>query len=484
GYDQEKEYVAEAAQKGFVTLQTMFMPNMTVHGGVGDRDKVHIQPRPKPEECVGKPGGIYVSFYNSDGDAASVVHGMQSGNWVAPDRGKFKFGWGFLPMTAKLMPAMMDYYHETRTENDCLFGPSSGAGYTYSRMWPEHLRSTYYKDTLQLLRQTGQNGCNMVNWFLQDWWREAEDDEGVRREQSELEELTGLVCGLGGSPYAKSYLDGPVPKIHCVDIANVGRDNIANVLKLAEECPTRPLFVFLFAQISVGIWEQLESEMPLLEEHPEIEIVSMDEFLLTVRDATDRGLLGSELYETNEAMAERWLKQPGRHRLPIAEKVADELASVAHSDPEERRRHLAVAGWTDLVSRTLEDVAGNKEKFLTYFLGRSLAFSEDEEADALLYSAFTLAWHVVRAAIETQGIYANHRTQCLDDFVRTCGNIADVSVIKELFAAWDEWENGTPPLETIVGWCDGLAAATRELHDALGPNESEAAYESWPPRSI
>jgi hypothetical protein len=72
----------------------------------------------------------------------------------------------------------------------------------------------------------------------------------------------------------------------------------------------------------------------------------------------------------------------------------------------------------------------------------------------------------------------------LDDFVRTCGNIADVSVIKELFAAWDEWENGTPPLETIVGWCDGLAAATRELHDALGPNESEAAYESWPPRSI
>jgi len=79
-FDQEKEYVAEAAKEGFMTLQTMYMPNLTVHGGVGDPEKSHVQPMPKPEECRAGRDKVYVCFYNSDGDAASVVHSLQSGN--------------------------------------------------------------------------------------------------------------------------------------------------------------------------------------------------------------------------------------------------------------------------------------------------------------------------------------------------------------------------------------------------------------------
>jgi len=248
---------------------------------------------------------------------------------------------------------MVEYYHDTRSENDCFFGPSSGAAYTYSFLWPKHLVDLYLDESRRLLTQSGQNGCNMVNWHLQDWWREAEDDTAVRREQEALKSGPGLVCGLGGSPYAKSYLDGPVPKVHSVHIARVGRDNVGDIVRFSEECPTRPLFMFLFAQISEGIWAQLESELPEFAKHTEIRILSMDEFLLTLQDATKRGLLRDRLYETSEALAERWLKAPGRHRLPIAEKVSEELARVAHSEPAERRRHLSEAGWTDLVSREL-----------------------------------------------------------------------------------------------------------------------------------
>lgn len=483
-YDQEKEYVAEAAKLGYMTLQTMFMPNLTVHAGVGDPEERHTQPMPEPSECVADRESIYVCFYNSDGDAASVQHSLQNGNWNAGKRGSFKFGWGILPLTARLMPAMVRYFYQTRTENDCFFGPSSGAAYTYSHMWPEGLAEWYLKESRELLDQTGQHGCNMVNWNLWDWWREVEDDDAVRREQ-EILGAPGLVCGLGGSPYAQSYPDETAPKVHAVGIANVGRENIAEVLQFAETCPTRPLFMFLFAQISTGIWEQVASEMPLLAEHPEIKVVSMDEFLLTLADAKRRGLISDTLYDTNDEMAEQWLKRTGRHRLPIGEKVTEELSRISHEDPAERRRHLSEAGWTDLVSRELEGVAGNRERFLTYFKDRLPAFTGDEEPDALFYTVFMVSWHIVRACITSQGIYANHRDQCLQDFVRTCSDQCDTKLFEDVFDAWARWEDGyTPPLEQSIAWADALAVETRKLRDALGPDESEDAFASWPPRTI
>ena len=482
-WEQEKEYVAEAAMRGYFTLCSVASPNLTIHGGVGDPDKGYVQPLPKREECVADPKKVYVCFYNSDGDATWAMNNLHSGNWLAPQRGEFKFGWGFLPLMVKLMPGMLEYYQETKTPNDCFWGPSSGAAYTYSHLWPKHLVDLYLKESRRLLDQSGQNGCNMVNWFLQDWWREVDDDAAVLREQKLLSPGPGLVCGLGGSPYAKSYPLGPIPKLHSVHIANVGRDNIGDIVKFSKECPTRPAFMFLFAQISVGIWEQLEKEMPELARHPEIEVLSMDEFFLTLQDAVKRGLVKEDLYEKTPALAETWLKRPGRHRLPIAEKLADELVKMAHSDPAERRRHMGDAGWTDLVSIEIEGVARDREKFLARFEGRTPP-SASEEADALLYTAFTTAWVVLRGAIEAQGIYANHRTQCLNDFVRTCGRLVDVTPFEKLFAAWEHWEEGAPAIDEIVGWCDGVAKAARILRDTLGPDESEAAFTGWPPRTI
>ena len=94
-----------------------------------------------------------------------------------------------------------------------------------------------------------------------------------------------------------------------------------------------------------------------------------------------------------------------------------------------------------------------------------------------------MAWVVVRSAIQAQGIYANHRTQCLDDFTRTCGELVDVTPFEKLFDAWDAWEDGAPNVDEIAAWCDGVAAAARTLRDALGPDETED-FTGWPPRTI
>lgn len=480
--DQEKEYVAEAAERGFFTLCSVNTPNLTIHGGVGDPDAAYTQPLPQRDRCRAEPDKVYVCLYVSDGDATWAMNNLHHGNWLTPQRGQFKLGWGMLPLMVKLMPAMVRYYHETRAPNDCFWGPSSGAAYTYTHLWPYPLAQNYLKETRRLLDQTGQHGCNMVNWFLRDWWREVEDDPAVRREQEALKDGPGLVCGLGGSPYAKSYLQGPIPKVHSVHIANAGRDNIGDIVKFARECPTRPLFMFLFVQIGGGVLEHLNSEMEEFARHPEIEILSMDEFFLTLQDAVARGMVKESLYQKTEALAETWLKAPGRHRLPLCERLTDELARLAHAPPEERRRLLAEGAWQDLVSIEIEKVARDREKFLTRYKGRAPTRPE-EEADTLLYVAFTVAWTTVRAAIEAHGIYANHRTQCLQDFKRTCGSLADTGPFEKLFAAWDKWESGSPHVDEIAAWCDGVAKAAAVLRERLGPAETEE-FTGWPPRTI
>ncbi len=480
--DQEKEYVAEAASKGFFTLCSVGTPNLTIHGGVGDPEAAYTQPLPPHEACHAEKDIAYVCFYVSDGDATWAMNNLHSGNWLDPHRGSFKLGWGILPLLVKLMPGVVRYYHETRSPNDCFWGPSSGAGYTYTHLWPEPLVEGYLKETRRLLDQTGQHGCNMVNWFLRDWWREVEDDRAVRREQTALASGPGLVCGLGGSPFARSYLEGTIPKLHSVHIANAGHDNLSDILRFLRESPERPAFLFLFAQIAEGVLGTLASEMEGFKSHQEIRILSMDEFFLTLQDAIKRGLVQEPLYTPNEALAETWLSAPGRHRLPLAVRVAAELNRVAHEAPEERRRLLTEAAWIDLVSIEIEHVAQDRGNFLVCYRGMSPC-SEEEEADTLFYILFTVAWLVIRAALEERGIYANHRTQCLEDFKRTCGRLIDSSVFDQVFMAWENWEESTPDIATLMVWCQELKDAATILDFHLGANNEET-FTGWPPRTI
>jgi hypothetical protein len=480
--DQEKEYIAEAAERGFFSLCSVSTPNLTIHGGVGDTAAGYRQPLPEPDECRAEAGKIYVCLYVSDGDATWAMNDLHSSNWLAPERGQFKMGWGLLPLMVQLTPGMLRYYYQTKTANDNFWGPSSGVGYTYSHRWPESLVDDYLRETCRLLDQSGQNGVNMVNWYLRDWWREVEDEPAIAREQEALKSKLGMVCGLGGSPYARSYVDGPIPKVHSVHIANVGRDNVGEIVKFSEECPTRPLFMFLFAQIAEGVFGHMASEMEGLAAHDHIELLSMDEFFLTLRDAQESGLVGETLYEQTDALNETWNKAPGRHRLPICERLAQELQRVAHADSEERRRLLAESGWIELVSKEIEHVATDREAFHATFPGMA-PIPTEEESDTLFYVTFTFAWTLIRSAIEAQGIYPNHRVQCLEDFERTCGGWVDTTAVQAIFDAWEHWERQAPAIEQTVAWCDAMADVAPIILDRLGPDETEE-YTGWPPRTI
>ena len=481
--EQEKEYVIEAARGGFFVLCSHGSPNLTIHCGIGDPDKSYEQPLPPAEKCRAEKDKVYVCFYNSDGDATWAMNNLHSGNWIEPRRGSFEFGWGFLPLMVRMMPAMYQYYQETKTPADCFWGPSSGAGYTYSHAWPEHLRDYYLTESRRLLDQTGQNGCNMVNWNLTDNWREVTDDAAILREQELLGSGPGLVCGLGGSPYAKSYPLGPIPKLHSVHIANAGHDNAGDIVQFAKECPTRPLFMFLFAQIAPGVWETIDSQREEFAKHPNIVIQSMDQFFLTLQDAVKQGLVGDQLYEPTDEMAETWLKAPGRHRLPVCERLCVELRDVARMPREDRARHIGSAAWTDLVSKEIERVAADRQEFLTFFKDRFVVAPE-EDADALLYVGFTTVWTLVRAVIEANGIYANHRTQCLEDFRSLCADVVDMEPFDAVFDAWERWEDGPPTISEMAHWFAAIADSAGVLPKRFGPDESEEEFTNWPPRTI
>jgi hypothetical protein len=479
--DQEKEYVAEAAQRGFFTLCSVATPNLTIHGGIGDTAASYTQPMPAHAACAAEKGKTYVCFYVSDGDATWAMNNLHSGNWLAPSRGDFELGWGLLPLMTQLMPGMLRYYHETRADKDCFWGPSSGAAYTYSHLWPGGLVDHYLTESRRLLDQTGQHGCNMVNWFLQDWWREVEDEGAIAREQRLLQPGPGLICGLGGSPYARSYLSGPVPKVHSVHIANVGRDNVGDIVTFMEECPTRPLFMFLFAQIAEGVLDQLADDMKQIARHPEIEVLNMDAFFLTLDDARAKGLVKDGLYAITDALAETWLKTPGRHRLPLCGQLARELARVAQLPDEARRRMLIEPAWIDLVSIEVENVAADRDAFLARYAGRRI--EAGDEQDTFLYVAFTVAWTLVRAVLESQGVYANNRQQGLQEFAGIVKEIVEPEPFVKLFEAWDRWEQGSPAVATVAPWVDAIAEAAGILGDRFGPAD-EPAFTGWPPRTI
>jgi hypothetical protein len=166
----------------------------------------------------------------------------------------------------------------------------------------------------------------------------------------------------------------------------------------------------------------------------------------------------------------------------LAARVATELNRVAHEAPEERRRLLTEAAWIDLVSVEVENVAQERESFLTRYRGISPC-PEAEEVDTLFYILFTVAWMVIRAALEARGIYANHRTQCLEDLKRTCGRLIESSVFDQIFMAWENWEKRTPDLASLLVWSQEVEEAALILDLHLGAKDEET-FTRWPPRTI
>jgi len=444
--DQEKEWIAEAADHGVFSLCTTGSPNLTLHGAIPPRNEPYLQPYIRPEEVHIEPDKVYITFYLTDGDAIWAMQNLQSENWLHPERGNMPFGWGFLPGLTFMAPGILEYYYHTQKSGDYFVSPSSGTGYTYSHKLPN--ADIYLRDSWEFMQQSGQICGNMVNWNTCDWWREVDDPEAIDREKNLLAGAPGLVCGLGGSPFAKSYPAGRCPKVHSVFVANANTENATGILNLMREIPNRPLFLFVFVQINRGSYAAVWQDFQKLNVQPDIRIVKMDYFMHGLKQATHAGLVGDSLYQITPELIQRHLTQPGREEFSSAVKILVHLNDVLTWEPVRRLHEINRCGWQELAAREAAGVGKNWEKFLKQFPAGGLVQAAEED-DAIAYFAFYTIWALIRGAILSRGIYANQRVQCLVDFQREFGETVTLAPFQKMWEIWENWETDDHRLGTI-----------------------------------
>lgn len=452
--DQEKEYVARAARKGFFVLCSPQSPNLTVHGGIPRARRRYAQVKPKAPAKLEKK--VYLALYMTDGDAIWAMSNLQSENWLSKKRGSFPFSWGLLPLMYDIMPGMLKYYYETATRNDYFMCPSSGAAYTYSFLhddWYLH----YSKHYMEL---SGQKAVNMVNWDTNFWWREVEEPRAIYREKRILKPV-GLVCGLGGSVYARSYPAG-TPKVHSAIVLNAGEDCAARIREMARAMKERPLFIFAFVQISHGVYDHLVENLKTLPD--EIELVHMDAFMLGLRKALKEGLVSEDLYPSKAQLADATLREPGRRDKAAAARLLEKLASVARMPEDQMAREINLGNWHNLASREPAHVEPEAESWRRTS-GGYLDYDTPNLADALGYNLFYTAWAYVRACLNAAGRYANHMDSCLDEYLWLFPS-KENGVLEEIWEMWRNWDAQPPRLNAVRDMA--IRAARLAVHGASG----------------
>ena len=106
---------------------------------------------------------IYIAYMNNEGDTyKSLSTLMNTGTWLQDTRGSLPVNWGIDPLLNELMPAMMEYYYDTATENDYFFNATSGYGYTNV----EKFNSSYIDGLARLIKE----GSRLADTEYLDCW--------------------------------------------------------------------------------------------------------------------------------------------------------------------------------------------------------------------------------------------------------------------------------------------------------------------------
>jgi len=105
--------------------------NWSFHSNIPASKQLKQQKHFVPEDVSVEEDKHYVAIMLSEGDTLKGPITFYFGSWLHPERGAVPINWGINPLMATQMPAMMEYYYDTATENDCFFAGTSGAGYAY-----------------------------------------------------------------------------------------------------------------------------------------------------------------------------------------------------------------------------------------------------------------------------------------------------------------------------------------------------------------
>ncbi len=115
-----------------------------------------------PQDYTAENGKMYVSFMMSDGDAWHFTDGSNIANFMNPDRGTFPMGWSTASMFGVCNPLILEWYYDTKSENDEFLQGPCGISYAYASKMP----ARSYENFLKLTKEAFANvGLTMSNYW-------------------------------------------------------------------------------------------------------------------------------------------------------------------------------------------------------------------------------------------------------------------------------------------------------------------------------
>lgn len=172
--------------------------NWSFHNKVPETRPLKQQRHFTADDTAPETERYVVCFMTSEGDTMKGPLPFFMGSWFDPDRGKVPMSWGLNPIMADLFPAMLSYYYDTATPEDCFYAGCSGAGYAY----PDFLVNLE-----QFARFTGEE-CRKADIGCVDLWSAAKPD--VRRRYAEASGVTALTTNVGRAGFTMAAPGVPV----------------------------------------------------------------------------------------------------------------------------------------------------------------------------------------------------------------------------------------------------------------------------------
>ena len=130
-FPEERSGVGITTEYGLSIVPSDFYMNATVYAGMSK--SIHYPVIPKMPKLENK---VYLTLFLSDGDNVQYCQHAMSQLWEKNGRGNIPINWTISPALVDFGPALLNYYYDTATDNDCFAsGPS---GIRYSLIYDSH----------------------------------------------------------------------------------------------------------------------------------------------------------------------------------------------------------------------------------------------------------------------------------------------------------------------------------------------------------
>lgn len=435
----EHEFVALGARHDLSVLCCLETRNMTVHAAIPRPDTPYAQVHKSAADVGAVEDKVYLAFLNTDGDATWSMLRGHSDRLFDPEYGSLKYSWAILPTAWDLMPGVLRFLYEKKTDNDYFIAPSAGAMYTYPHQLPDpraYLRlSKYYMD------QTGLNVPYFTNWDDDFWWQEVELPSFVELAREEFPGAAGFVRGMGESAFEKDFIAGGAPYIYCGEGIHRDSDVYQTLADFVAANPIRPLFICCINNHSVPLARYTSA---LARFDFDYELVHLDEFMRLIQWAHGEGRIpGDDLYPDKKGLR-RLLRLEAEAAWPdLRDGILSRAARAQRSEAEFRSQQ------------------DDPEVALL------LARSSTPPADIVAFDATYDAMFLTRAALNRGGIYVNEKAKGVRDFMETFSDVEDAGLIRDLWQLWLHWQQTPVSYARAREYAVRMGDLTRQIEARL-----------------